>query len=101
MDRCTFTQLQHLELELLLVDKDGSHSHPTPDTHTSHEDFLTSPFRMREGSCELTGTSASKRMAHGDSASVRVNLLMRNAEVLDGEQRLGGESLVYLKEVDV
>ena len=53
---------------------------------------------QRGGKPRAAGT---QRVADGDRAAVHVHLRRVDAELLDGEQRDGGEGLVDLEEVDV
>ena len=60
-----------------------------------------SALELRHKSADHAATSHTEGMSEGDSATLRVELLLRNSESLDTVRGLRGEGLVDLENVDV
>src|ERR1035437_1652187 len=81
--------------------EDAGGAHASADTHGDHAVFdVPSRHLAQQGSGELRA-GAAERMAERDGAAVDVDLGKIKAEHLDDGERLRGERLVQLDQVDI
>lgn len=85
----------------LLGHPDGSHTHTSADAHAGDTNLLVGPLELSQEGADLAGTSAAKRVAEGNSTTLGVDLLLRQAKLVDTPHALRGEGLVDLEDVDI
>ena len=85
----------------LLVHKQSSHSLPSPNTHTGHQNLLLSPSSLTQNRTDLARPRSTQRMTQGNRTPARVHLSMVQAEVVQTVHSHRGKGLVDLVDVDV
>merc|ERR1719264_2297173 len=89
-----------LRRSLLALDDAGG-AHARSDAHGDHAELPPGALQLRQQCGDLPRAGAAEGVAQGDGTALRVHLLHRDLEVLDGHGRLRGEGLVDLEDVHV
>lgn len=90
-----------MSITFLLGHPDGSHAHTRADAHARNTNLLTAALQLVQQRADLAGAGAAERVAEGDGAALRVDLLLGDAELVGAPEALAGEGLVDLEDVDV
>mmetsp|Transcript_18571 Transcript_18571/g.37575 ORF Transcript_18571/g.37575 Transcript_18571/m.37575 type:complete len:447 (+) Transcript_18571:799-2139(+) len=81
---------------------DNSRStHASANAHRDNAILATGPLQLRHQGCDLPGTCAAERVAESDRTSLRVQLLLRNTQILHAVRGLACEGLIDFEHVDV
>ena len=96
-----FANVQSKHEFRLLRHPDSGHTHTGTDTHAGDTNLLVCALELSEQCADLASTSAAKRVTESNSTTLGVNLLGRDAELINTPDTLGSERLVNLVNVDI
>lgn len=85
----------------LLRNPNGRHTHPRAHAHARHANLLLPSSQLIQQRADLPRAGAAERVAERNSAALGVDLADIQAQLLDAEDALGGESLVDLVDIDI
>jgi len=85
----------------LLILNNSSCTHTSTNAHGNNTIFAFGPLEFRKKSCNLTSSSATKRMAKGDGSTFWINFLHVKDKLLDGEVGLRCKCFIDLVDVNV
>lgn len=85
----------------LLGDPDSSHAHAGTYAHTRKTDLLSTPPQLVQQRTDLPGSSAAKGVSERNSATLGVDLLGVQSQLVGTPQTLAGERLVDLEDVHI
>src|SRR5713101_9861968 len=86
---------------LVRVPKERGDPLAAANAHRDDSPFGLPPFELVGQFHREDGPGGAHRMAEGDGAAVRVDLLGVDFELADDGHRLGGEGFVQLHEIDI